>query len=228
MGSVSYTLIPIAALIFGSLLTMVRRPGPGIMSGMQHLAAGVVFAAAAVEVLPQVMHQNSPWATLIGGAVGLALMLGLKAFEGRLGSGMAFLAAIAVDILVDGLVLGLGFIAGDKAGLLLTIALTLEVFFIGISTAFALAESSRSKLRPIIVTTALGLLLPVGTVLSTPVSAASPTVQAGFLAFGLIALLYLVTEELLTEAHESPDSPLISSMFFVGFLGLLLLEELAR
>ncbi len=28
------------------------------------------------------------------------------------------------------------------------------------------------------------------------------------------------------EAHERPDSPLVSAMFFVGYLGLLLLEEL--
>lgn len=34
-----------------------------------------------------------------------------------------------------------------------------------------------------------------------------------------------MTEELLVEAHAKPDSPLISAMFFVGFLGLLLLEE---
>ena len=40
-----------------------------------------------------------------------------------------------------------------------------------------------------------------------------------------MALLYLVTEKLLVEAHEQPDSPLISAMFFVGFLGLLLLDE---
>ena len=46
------------------------------------------------------------------------------------------------------------------------------------------------------------------------------------LSFGLMALLYLVTEELLVEAHEKPDSPLISAMFFVGFLALLLIEEI--
>ena len=34
-------------------------------------------------------------------------------------------------------------------------------------------------------------------------------------------------EELLVEAHEKPDSPLISAMFFVGFLALLLIEEIA-
>mgnify|MGYP000439235608 CR=1 FL=1 len=44
--------------------------------------------------------------------------------------------------------------------------------------------------------------------------------------FGTAALLYLVTEELLVEAHEKPDTPLISSMFFVGFLALLTLEEM--
>jgi hypothetical protein len=32
-------------------------------------------------------------------------------------------------------------------------------------------------------------------------------------------------EELLVEAHEKPDNPLVTSMFFVGFLAILLLEE---
>ncbi|NWP75002.1 transporter, partial [Escherichia coli] len=52
-----------------------------------------------------------------------------------------------------------------------------------------------------------------------------PVVIAGFLSFGLMALLYLVTEELLVEAHARRDTPLISAMFFIGFLVLLLIEE---
>lgn len=44
------------------------------------------------------------------------------------------------------------------------------------------------------------------------------------LSFATVALLYLVTEELLTEAHEQPDTPLLTTMFFVGFLSLLLLS----
>ena len=46
-----------------------------------------------------------------------------------------------------------------------------------------------------------------------------------FFAFSLVALLYLVTEELLVEAHEQPETPLITAAFFVGFLALLVLEE---
>ena len=135
------------------------------------------------------------------------------------------LGAVGTDILIDGLVLGLAFIAGAKAGILLTVALTLEVLFLGVTVTEELGATVRSKARIVATTAGLGLLLPVGVLLATPVAGFPPAVIAGFLSFGLIALLYLVTEELLVEAHAKPDSPLISAMFFVGFLGLLLLEE---
>jgi zinc transporter, ZIP family len=72
---------------------------------------------------------------------------------------------------------------------------------------------------------ALALLLPLGVLAAAPVASLPPRIIGGFLTFGLMALLYLVTEELLVEAHEKPDGPGISAMFFVGFLGLLLVEE---
>ena len=48
----------------------------------------------------------------------------------------------------------------------------------------------------------------------------------GVLSFGVAALLYLVTEELLVEAHEAPETPFLSATFFVGFLILLVTEML--
>ena len=72
---------------------------------------------------------------------------------------------------------------------------------------------------------AIALMRPFGAWLATPIGHLPAPIIDGFLTFGLMALLYLVTEELLVEAHEKPDSPLISAMFFVGFLGLLLLDE---
>lgn len=51
-------------------------------------------------------------------------------------------------------------------------------------------------------------------------------VMDGLLAFGVAALLYLVTEELLVEAHKAPDGPWITSLFFVGFLLLLTISML--
>lgn len=225
MTGLSSTIIPVVAILIGAIVSVWRRPSEAVVAGIQHLAAGVVFAAAAAEILPQVLHGASPTATLVGGAAGVAVMLLLKAGEGRWNGPVAMLGAIGIDILIDGLVLGLAFVAGDKAGRLLTIALTLEVLFLGLTVTEALQGQLRSKWRIVAVTVALGLLLPVGAVIATPVATLPPVIITGFLSFGLMALLYLVTEELLVEAHEKPDSPLISAMFFVGFLGLLILEE---
>ena len=225
MQAVAFTLIPVVAVLIGSLFAVSRRPSDAFVSAMQHLAAGVVFAAAAAEILPQVMHEGSPIATFTGGALGILVMLSLKALEGRASGPIAMLGAVAVDILIDGLVLGLAFVAGGKAGVLLTIALTLEVLFLGLTVTTELGETIKSKARIIGITMGIALLLPIGAAIATPVATFPPVVIAGFLSFGLMALLYLVTEELLVEAHEKPDTPLISAMFFIGFLGLLVIEE---
>ncbi len=226
MQAITFTLIPVAAVLIGALVAVARRPGDAFVSAMQHLAAGVVFGAAAAEILPQVMHEASPAATLIGGAIGIAVMLALKSIEGRSKGPVALLGAVGIDIFIDGLVLGLAFVAGARAGLLLTIALTLEVLFLGLTLVTELGESVRSKARIVAIAAGIALLLPLGAAVATPVALLPPVYIAGFLSFGLMALLYLVTEELLVEAHEKPDTPLISSMFFIGFLGLLLVEEL--
>ncbi|MBN8814528.1 MAG: transporter [Sphingomonas sp.] len=227
MTGLTSTIIPVLAVLLGALVSVWRRPGEAVVAGVQHLAAGVVFAAAAAEILPQVLHGGSPAATLIGGAIGVAVMLGLKAAGSRMTGPVAMLGAVGIDILVDGLVLGLAFVAGEKAGRLLTIALTVEVLFLGLTVTEALQDRIRSKVAIIGATLGIGLLLPVGALIATPVAALSPAMITAFLSFGLMALLYLVTEELLVEAHEKPDTPLISAMFFVGFLGLLLIEELS-
>jgi ZIP family zinc transporter len=226
MQAILFTLIPVAAVLAGAIVALIRRPGAGFVSAMQHLAAGVVFAAAATEILPQIKHDASPVATLIGGIAGVAAMLLLKEIEGRARGPVAMLGAVGIDILVDGLVLGLAFVAGAKAGILLTVALTLEVLFLGLTVTAELTSSAMSRLRVLMIVLALSLLLPAGAAVAIPVATLPPTAIVGFLSFGLMALLYLVTEELLAEAHERPDSPLISAMFFVGFLGLLVIEEL--
>ena len=136
----------------------------------------------------------------------------LEAGEGP-GSGRGH----GVDILIDGLVLGIGFAAGARQGLLLTIALTIEVLFLGLTLATEFAEAWKTRWKVIALIAAIGLALPFGALAGAPVASLPPAILTGFYAFGLIALLYLVTEELLVEAHKRPDTPLIASMFFVGF-----------
>ena len=218
------TIIPVAAAIGGGAATACWPPSQRFRSIVQHLAAGVVFAAAAAELLPDVIHANAPWSTLLGAVIGVLTMLALEQSEARFGGSVGMTVVAGVDVFVDGFVLGLGFLQGAKEGLLLTIALTVELLFLGLSVAGAFG-SGTSKPRIVAVTTGIAMAMSVGAVVGLLLGGLPPSILSGFFAFGLVALLYLVTEELLTEAHEVRDTPMMPVAFFVGFLGLIYLEE---
>ncbi len=83
------------------------------------------------------------------------------------------------------------------------------------------------RLRAAAVAASLGLATAVGAVGGAALlGGASHTVLAAVLAFGAAALLYLVVEELLVEAHEKAGTAVLSAMFFLGFLLLFILAEL--
>lgn len=220
------TLLPVLAAVIGAGVATWLAPNERIVSGVRHFAAGVVFAAAAGEILPDVVHGASPVATIIGGLMGLAVMMGVKQAEERFKGPAGLLSAIGIDVLIDGLVLGVAFNAGARAGLLLAVALTLEILSLGLALTASLGEFMKSRLAIVATVGALSLLLPAGALLAMPASLLPPVVFTGVLAFGLVALLYLVTEELLVEAHEVKDTPLVTAMFFLGFLAIILLDEL--
>ncbi|GJD19973.1 zinc transporter [Rivularia sp. IAM M-261] len=222
-----YTLVPVAAATIGGAIAAWRTPGPRLKSIVQHFAAGVVFAAAAGELLPDLVHEKSLAATIIGGSLGVAVMLGVKQLVKKASEPISLIAVVGVDVFIDGLIIGIGFAAGAKEGILLTIALTIEILFLSLSVSTVLSQDNASRGRLMLTTLGIALLLPIGAVIGAVLlGGLSGFSLATFFAFGLIALLYLVTEELLVEAHEIPDTPLTVAVFFVGFLLLIVIEEM--
>lgn len=231
----SYAFYPAVAVLLGGAAALVRTPGESMRSVIQHFTAGVIFAALATELLPEIMHKRMPFVTIAGFSLGVIVMLGIKHFTEKLGQkGIAqterptsLIITLGVDVALDGMLIGLGFAAGQKQGLLLTIALSLEVLFLGMSASAALSKAEISR-KMILLTIALfaGLLLSGSLMGAVLLSVASTAVLDAVLAFGLAALLYLVTEELLVEAHETPETMLQTGMFFFGFIVLLVIEML--
>ncbi len=125
--------------ILGAIVAVNVRPGPALVSATQHFAAGVVFAAAAGEIMPDVAHSGSPNATMVGGFAGIGVMLAIRQLERVIKGPTGLLTLVGVDILIDGLVLGIAFAEGAKVGLLLTIALSVEVLFLGLAVTTELA-----------------------------------------------------------------------------------------
>ncbi len=226
------TLPPIVAACLGALVAALRPPRPATSSLIQHFTAGIVFSAAALELLPK----DRTYASLpvvVGFALGLGLMLAIRALsrvvETRLETArlpVSLIIVTAIDLLIDGLVLGIAFSAGDQTGLILTVALTLEVLFLALSVSAALAAAGIGRTLAIAIPMAMSALLSLAAVIGNAVFSGGlpPTPYAALLGLGTVALLYLVTEELLTEAHEVPDTPLATAAFFVGFVVFFLLE----
>lgn len=230
------TLIPVVATVLGGVITVFRVPSDKTRSLVQHFAAGVIMAVVAGELLPEMTREHRPVGVLIGFTLGVALMLAVKALSERIersdepaGGGKAgLLIAVGVDVFLDGLLIGVGFAAGERVGTLLVVALTLELLFLGVSVAASLMQAKVSRVRTLLTVAGLSVLVVLGALLGgSLLSGLTGLALEIVLSFGAAALMYLVVEELLTEAHEVEETPLITAAFFAGFVALYLLELLA-
>ena len=231
-----YSLIPVAAALIAALAAIFLKGSGRLQSIVQHLAGGVVFAAVALEITPDLMERHAPTPTAFGfiaAVVGLLLLSkseqsgGAKAGASKLP--LVYLGAIGIDLLLDGFVIGIGFSGGPRQGRLLTLALTLELIALGLALIGELRGRSISTWKSFAITAGVASLLILGTGLGVGLLRIAPawavTVALGF---GEAALLYLVTEELLREAHEREDTSLTTAIFFVGFLSILLIDMITR
>jgi ZIP family zinc transporter len=232
--ALSYTALAVVAALVGGVIAVYRPPDPQMESNVQHFAAGVVIAAVAAELLPDV-HGRAPRIVVLGFAVGVATMLGIhrlsktiekRAIGGQYAGAAGLLITVGIDMLIDGVLIGVTFLDNPDTGVIVAVALAIEVLFLGVAGVVAL-PSELGTARKLAVPTVFGLLLAsgvVGGVLALEGVTGAPI--AIILAFGSAALLYLVTEELLVKAGKVPETPVSTTLFFVGFLAIFLLDML--
>jgi zinc transporter, ZIP family len=228
-----YVAIATSAGILGGIVALFWAPGVNARSAIQHFAAGVVIAAVASELIPEVEKIGSPFGILSGFAAGGLTMIGLKwlvlkfeQFEQRAQNRPVGLAvAAAVDTLLDGAIISAGFSTGQRLGPLLTVALAIELFFLTLSVGLEFHRNKSKRLEGLAITTGIALLLLVGAVAAFFfLIGLSEGSVAIVLAFGAAALIYLVAEELLVESIEAEESLFSTAMLFAGFLVLLALK----
>lgn len=217
--------IPAAVALAGGVLAALWHPSHRARSLIQHFAAGVVLAALAVEVLPEIerAHAN-PRALILPFALGSLFMYGLKLFSERLesaggagGLSKGLVLATFIDVAVDGFIIGAGFAAGGATGPVLAIGLSVELLFLGL----ALTSDTPGGARIIALAGGLGATVFGAAIAGKALLAgASHATIAAALSFSAAALLYLVTEELLVEAHEGleEETPWSTLVVFGGFL----------
>jgi len=244
-----YALIPTVVAIIGTVVATFKQPGVTVRSALLHFAAGVIVAVVALDLLPKVTRARGDllW-VVIGFALGVLVMLGVRQLdqrddnqnqgqqeensaaqqEGTGGWPVGLIAGNVVDQVVGGIVLGVGVVEGQNLGALLSLSMTIEDLSFGLAIATLLGVVGATRWQMIWTTTWLGLVFVAVAVAGAVVLHLLPgSIITLLLAFGAAALLFVVLEQLIGEAHEAATAPPLAASLFAGFLLIMVLGMLS-
>lgn len=227
--------LPAIVMLLGGILTAFWHPSKTLVALVQHFAAGIILAALTVEVFPEMRNASIAPTMLIGSfSVGVLFMYGIKILGEHLEANResqaiqqqfnyGFVITVFIDAALDGITIGAGFAAGEKVGFALALGLSVEMLFLGMS----LISDTIKGARVIRITIGLSLTILMSALLGYYfLSHTSSITIAIALAFSAAALLYLVTEELLIEAHKCEEKPYSMLVLFGGFIGFWIISLL--
>lgn len=226
-------LLPAIGNFCGALLAEVFPGSRKVLNWALHLAAGIVLAVVAVELLPTALESAPAWmvvgAFALGGAVSIALKTAIGAWQCRRGGARsagawAIYMAVVVDLLSDGLMIGAGSVVSFQLALVLALGQVSADVPEGFATVATFRERGTSRKRRMLV--AVSLFLPVlggallGYFLLRDLDRA---IQVSALAFTAGMLLLAAVEDILGEAHEAGEDSRASAVFLLGGFCLFML-----
>lgn len=120
---------------------------------------------------------------------------------------LSLLIPVTVDCVMDGFLVGSTSAISLRAGVVLGFANFIEMGFLGLAVSVRVQKCTGSSLlmryTSLIVPPLIMLLSAVVGSLCGVLARIHPRVYIGFISFGIVALLYLVVNELLVEAREA-------------------------
>jgi len=140
---------------------------------------------------------------------------------------VSLMLAVVVDAVVDGMLIGLASSVASKSGQLMAIATAIEMGFLGYSFACSMIGTARRF------TVVGALMVPPLTMFCASIFASWGTdyletspAFVGLIAFAMVALLFLVLQELLLEAHEKDggDEWHITVWIYIGLFMSMVFE----
>jgi len=138
---------------------------------------------------------------------------------------------VVVDCIVDGFLVGSTSSISPRAGLILGFANMIEMGFLGLAVSLRVKQctgsSALARYASLVFPPLIMLSAALVGALSGSAASAHPVVFIGFISFGIVALLYLVVNELLVEAREAQGSTeywWTNMVLFLGIYSVILLD----
>eukprot|EP00596_Hydrurales_sp_CCMP1899_P000443 CAMPEP_0119036262 /NCGR_PEP_ID=MMETSP1177-20130426/3847_1 /TAXON_ID=2985 /ORGANISM="Ochromonas sp, Strain CCMP1899" /LENGTH=554 /DNA_ID=CAMNT_0006995841 /DNA_START=152 /DNA_END=1816 /DNA_ORIENTATION=- len=144
---------------------------------------------------------------------------------------LSLIVPVAIDSFVDGFLIGVACSLSKRAGWILAMANCLEMAFLGMAVSIRVNKcTGSSKFVRYSCITVPPFIMLGATVLGSfagTISKGYPLIFVTFVAFGVIALLYLVFNELLVEARDAQEGNVqwwVTAVVFVGFYVVLMMD----
>jgi ZIP family zinc transporter len=219
------------------------------------LAAGVVFATAVADLLPEAFELAGPGRAIeigIGAVIGfigfslLEAFLHQSSFEHgeevepleagassttRPGTGLIGLLppiSLVIHSALDGLAIGLAFQAGDETGLIVLLAVLAHDFADGMNIVTVVLDAARGVRVAVVFVLLDAVAAPAGAVLSTLITV-EPTMLGVLLATFAGVFLAIGAGHLLPESqhHDPARGPVMVALAGVGAAIVLVVRALA-
>lgn len=224
--------LPAFANFGGGVLAEAFRVSSKALSLALHLAAGIVLAVVAVELIPEALSVDTPWvpivAFVLGGGFYLAVDSGIERLTSGRGSGpFVIFFGVAVDLFSDGIMIGTGTSIEFGLGLLLALGQTPADVPEGFAAIATFKNAGVSRRNRFLLSAAFALPIMLGVTLGYwGVRGQSELVKFSLLAVTAGVLTTVVVEEIVPESHkEGPESRLATAFFIGGFALFALLAE---
>jgi ZIP family zinc transporter len=222
---IGLALLPVGGMLLGALSAEWWRLSHHAIGAVLHAAAGVAVAVVSVELMPRIVQDIAPWqlagAFLLGAAASVAMVAVVKYAVRNLRLGEAgpwkVYLAVAVDLMGDGLMIGIGSAVATGLGVMLGLSQVVANIpggFValanlrdkGVSRSIRLGATA-SLAVPVLIGAALGFWLLRGQ---------SVDLQNAALAFVVGMLLLATIEDLVPEADEPHTRRLITTAAFAA------------
>lgn len=233
--------LPIFGNSAGGLLAEVVPVSQRTLSLALHAAAGIVLAVVGLELMPEALEADPPWVPIVAFTVGALFFLALDNGVDRLqaatsrrstaapdaaaavdaedvGNPLAVYAGTSLDLFSDGVMIGTGSLLDPALGLLLAIGQTPADLPEGFATVATLRSADVPRGKRLLFTAGMALPILLGATLGYfGLRGAPDLVTLSVLALTGGALLSVVIEEIVPQAHRGADSKLATVSLVGGF-----------
>lgn len=223
-----FAAMPAIGNFLGGLLAEFLNVSQKSLSLALHLAAGIILAVIGIELMPAALEAEQEWLVILAFFLGslffVILDRGIDYVRNRFGgkgtssAAIAIYIGVSIDLFTDGIMIGTGSTIATSLGLLLALGQVPADIPEGFATIATFKEKGVARTKRLLLSVSFAIPIFLGASIGfLALKDSSELIKLVLLAFTAGILLAVGIEEMLTEAHERPESTWATLFLAGGF-----------